>query len=142
MKVKIHRSLIKRYNESDHHLQLSFLVSLRSSEGDRENTMSFYFYFHFLQEIEDIVTLCDDKSNNDSNLNIVICSAMCSFLTSKQCVSKIILDASFEFRSKDKYERKMLDRLKRNFKRKIYMNSFYLMPQVFIFLWRQQMNKW
>ena len=35
MKVKIHQSMIKRYNESDYNLQLGFLVSLRSSEGDR-----------------------------------------------------------------------------------------------------------
>ena len=37
--------MIKWYNESDYNLQLSFLISLRSSEGDLENTMSFYFYF-------------------------------------------------------------------------------------------------
>ena len=30
-------------------------------------------------------------------------------------VLKIILDALFEFKSKDKYERKVLNRLKRNF---------------------------
>ena len=56
--------MIKRYNESDYNLQLSFLVSLRSSEGDWENTMSFYFYFSlfFLLETEDILTLYDDKS--------------------------------------------------------------------------------
>ena len=56
--------MIKRYNESDYNLQLSFLVSLRSSEGDWENTISFYFYFYlfFLLETEDILTLYDDKS--------------------------------------------------------------------------------
>ena len=52
--------MIKRYNESDYNLQLRFLVSLRSSEGDRENTMSFFFFL--LAETEDIVTLYDDKS--------------------------------------------------------------------------------
>ena len=31
----------------------------------------------------------------------------------------------FEFKSKDKYERKMLNTLKRNFKRKIYMQVKY-----------------
>ena len=36
----------------------------------------------------------------------------------KHCVLKIILDALFEFKGKDKYERKMLNRLKRNFKKK------------------------
>ena len=41
-----------------------------------------------------------------------------------------ILDALFEFKSKEKYERKMLNRLKRNFKREIYINSFCLMSQV------------
>ena len=51
----------------------------------------------------------------------------------KNCVLKIISDALFEFRSKDKYERKMLSRLKRNFKRKIYINSFCLMSQVLFF---------
>ena len=51
----------------------------------------------------------------------------------KHCVLKIILDALFEFKSKDKYERKMLNRLKRNFKRKIYINSFCLMSQVLFF---------
>ena len=49
------------------------------------------------------------------------------------CVLKIILDALFEFKSKGKYERKMLNRLKRNFKRKIYINSFCLMSQVLFF---------
>ena len=43
---------------------------------------------------------------------------MCSFLTSN-IVLKIILYALFEFKSKDKYERKMLNRLKRNFRGKI-----------------------
>ena len=51
----------------------------------------------------------------------------------KHCVLKIILDALFEFKSKDKYERKMLNRLKRNFERKIYINSFCLMSQVLFF---------
>ena len=56
--------MIKRYNESDYNLQLSFLVSLRSSEGDWENTMSFYFYLFlfFLPETEDTLTLYDGKS--------------------------------------------------------------------------------
>ena len=58
---------------------------------------------------------------------------MCSFLTSK-IVLKIISGALFEFKSKGKYERKMLNRLKRNFKRKIYINSFCLMSQVLFFL--------
>ena len=52
--------MFKRYNESDYNLQLRFLVLLRSSEGDKENTLS--FYFHFLPETEDTVTLCDGKS--------------------------------------------------------------------------------
>ena len=51
-----------------------------------------------------------------------------SFVT--KCVLKILLDALFEFKSKDKYERKMLNRLKRNFERKVYINSFCLMSQV------------
>ena len=59
----------------------------------------------------------------------------------KNCVLKIIPDALFEFKSKDKYERKMLIRLKRNFKGKIYVNSFCLMLQDLFFLWRRQMNK-
>ena len=32
----------------------------------------------------------------------------------------------YEFKSKDKYERKMLNRLKRNFKRKIPISNFCL----------------
>ena len=51
----------------------------------------------------------------------------------KNCVLKILLDALFEFKSKDKYERKMLNKLKRNFVRKIYINSFCLMSQVLFF---------
>ena len=51
----------------------------------------------------------------------------------KNCALKMISDALFEFKSKDKYERKMLNRLKRNFKRKIYINSFCWMPQVLFF---------
>ena len=51
----------------------------------------------------------------------------------KKCILKIILDALFEFKSKEKYERKMLNRLKRNFKRKVYINSFCLMLQVLFF---------
>ena len=45
----------------------------------------------------------------------------------------MILDALVEFSSKDKYERKMLNRLKRNFKRKISISSFCLMSQVLFF---------
>ena len=57
----------------------------------------------------------------------------CNVLSShvKHCVLKIILDALFEFKSKDKYEKKMLSRLKTSFKRKIYINSFCLMSQFF-----------
>ena len=51
----------------------------------------------------------------------------------KNFVLKIISEGLFEFKSKDKYERKMLNRLKRNFKRKIYINSFCLMSQVLFF---------
>ena len=36
----------------------------------------------------------------------------------KNCVLKILLDVLFEFKNKGKYERKMLNKLKRNFKRK------------------------
>ena len=65
------------------------------------------------------------------------CYMQCNVLFShiKNCVLKIISDALFEFKSKDKYERKMLNRLKRNFKRKIYINSFInsLMSQVLFF---------
>ena len=50
---------------------------------------------------------------------------MCSFLTSN-IVLKIILYALFEFKSKDKYEKKMFNRLKRNFKRKIHISNFCL----------------
>ena len=32
----------------------------------------------------------------------------------------MILDALFEFKGKDKYERKILNRLKRNFKKNLY----------------------
>ena len=46
---------------------------------------------------------------------------------------KIISAGLFEFRGKDKYERKMLNRLKRNFNRKIYINSFCLMSQALFF---------
>ena len=44
----------------------------------------------------------------------------------KHCVLKIILDALFEFISKDKYEKKMRIDSKKNFERKIYVNSFCL----------------
>ena len=55
--------MIKRYNESDYNLQFRFLILLRSLEGDRENTMSFFFFiFIFLPETEDIIILYDDKS--------------------------------------------------------------------------------
>ena len=51
----------------------------------------------------------------------------------KKCVLKIISDALFEFKNKDNDQRKMLNRLKRNFKRKIYINTFCLMSQVLSF---------
>ena len=51
---------------------------------------------------------------------------MWPFLPSKT-VLKIISDALFEFKSKDKYERRVLNRLRRNFK------SFCLMSQVSFF---------
>ena len=44
----------------------------------------------------------------------------------KHCALKIILDVLFEFKSKDRYETKMLNRLKRNFKRKIHISNFCL----------------
>ena len=52
----------------------------------------------------------------------------------KNCVLKILLDVLFGFKSKDQYERNMLNKLKRSFKRKIYINSFCLMSQVLFFL--------
>ena len=55
--------MIKQYNESNYNLQLSFLVSLRSSEGDRKyHEFLFLFLSIFFPETEDIVTLYDDKS--------------------------------------------------------------------------------
>ena len=51
----------------------------------------------------------------------------------KKRVLNIIFDALVEFNSKDKYERKMLNRLKRNFKRKKSIGSFCLMSQVLVF---------
>ena len=64
-------------------MQLSFLVSLRSLEGDWELPWVFIiFVYLLLPGTEDIVTLNDDKSNNDSNSNIVIGNAMCFFLMS------------------------------------------------------------
>ena len=39
----------------------------------------------------------------------------------------------FWFKSKDKYKRKMLNKLKINFDRKIYINSFCLMSHVLFF---------
>ena len=53
--------MIKWYNESDYNFQLTFLISLRRSEGDRKYH-EFLFLFIFLPETEDIVTLYDDKS--------------------------------------------------------------------------------
>ena len=59
------------------------------------------------------------------------CNVVFSYL--KNCALKMISDALFEFKSKDKYERKMPNRLKRSFKRKIYINRFCLMSQVLFF---------
>ena len=63
------------------------------------------------------------------------CYMQCNVLFSrvKNGVLKILLDTLFEFKSKDKCERKMLNRPKRNFKIKIYINSFCLMSQVLFF---------
>ena len=65
------------------------------------------------------------------------CYMQCNVLFShiKNCVLKVIPGtlSLFEFKSKDKYERQMLNRLKRNFKRKIYINSFCLMSQILSF---------
>ena len=62
------------------------------------------------------------------------CHMQCNVLFSriKNCVLKIISDALFEFKNKNKYERKMLNRL-RIFKRKICINSLCLMLQVLFF---------
>ena len=54
--------MIKQYNESDYNLQLRFLVSLRSLEGDRKYHEFFFILFIFLPETEDIVTLYNDRS--------------------------------------------------------------------------------
>ena len=52
----------------------------------------------------------------------------------KPCVLKLILNALFEFKSKGKYEKVMLNRLKKTVKEKsIYINSFCLMSQVLFF---------
>ena len=63
------------------------------------------------------------------------CYMQCNVLFShvKKCILKIISDALLEFKSKDKYERKMLSKLKNNIKRKIYINNFCLMSQVLFF---------
>ena len=53
--------MIKRYNR-DYNLQLSFLVSLRSSEGDGKYHEFLFLFSFFLPETEDTVTLYDDKS--------------------------------------------------------------------------------
>ena len=66
-------------------------------------------------------------------VQILLYAMQCALFLRQKCVLKIILDALFEFISKDEYERKMLNRLKRNFKRKIYINSFCLMSQVLFF---------
>ena len=56
--------MIKRHNESDYNLQLRFLISLRSSEGDKRKYHKFLiFIYFFLPETEDIVALYDDKSD-------------------------------------------------------------------------------
>ena len=68
-----------------------------------------------------------------TQIQILLYAMQCVFSHGKHCVLKIILNALFEFKSKDKYERKMLNRLKRNFKRKVYINSFCLMSQVLFF---------
>ena len=64
--------------------------------------------------------------------NIVICNALCSFLM-LNIVLKIILEALFSKVKKGEYETKMLNRLKRNFKRKSYINSFCVMLQLLFF---------
>ena len=45
-----------------------------------------------------------------------------------------------EFKSNDKYERKMLNRLKRKIKRKTYVNSFCLMSQVLLFFGAERLT--
>ena len=80
-------------------------------------------------------------------VQILLCKyyyMQCNVLFShiKNCILKMILDALFEFKGKDKYERKILNRLKRNFKRKIYINSFLLNVASLILLWHWQINKW
>ena len=77
------------------------------------------------------------------------CYMQCNMLFShvKNSVLNVISDALFEFKSKDKYERKMLSRLKRNFERKICINLYLLLNVTsLIFLWRRmifvrQINK-
>ena len=64
---------------------------------------------------------------------ILLYAMQCALFSRQKLCFKNDFDALFEFKSKDKYERKMLNRLKRNFKRKIYINSFCLMSQVLFF---------
>ena len=54
--------MIKQYNESDYNLQLRFLGSLMSSEGDRKYHEFLFLFLFFLPETEDIMTLHNDKS--------------------------------------------------------------------------------
>ena len=59
-------------------------------------------------------------------VQILLYATQCAIFSHiKNCVLKIVLGVLFEFKSKDKYERRMFSRLKRNFKRKVYINTFY-----------------
>ena len=84
-------------------------------------------------------------SQRISNYVYKYCYMQCSVLFShaKNSVLKIS-NALFEFKSNSKYERKMLNRLKRNFRIKIYINGFCLMSQVFFFVgasrWRDDIR--
>ena len=48
--------MIKRHNESDYNLQLRFLISLRSSEGDRKYHV-FLFLFSFIFYLKQKITI-------------------------------------------------------------------------------------
>ena len=65
-------------------------------------------------------------------VQILSYAMQCALLSSQKLCFKNNFGC-FEFKRKNKYERKMLNRLKRDFKRKICINSFFLMSQVLFF---------
>ena len=105
---------------------LVFTLATSTKTSTRSKLVRLLSLLHISQRIRSIMSKI-------IVVQILLYAMQCALFSHQKLYFKNIECFIFEFKSKDKYERKILNRLKRNFKRKIYMNIFCLMSQSLIF---------